>query len=405
MDTSYYSLFSLDPDETIEVRVGDLQEFLRQQMMGATNPGLTVTTQAERQSLLSLEERETFLTVRWMRDDIVDAIERASGIRLDRNGTHATEVEATIDKVVDAVQKQLEDSAIADGWDVIATLMPEEALTEATFIAQERVLYPVKQPVRDWYMSHYPTDDLGERIKPDTTFGDALEAVAFGSAFYEAIGVDDSLVRERVFQKLSDIYDVDYKDIYESWLNMEPVFDWSYSLPFDTGLAAIRRVGAQKFESIMAFDMAGDHGAPGNQWALVHDRIDLGDVPDAFIADLLHSKGYDDYKAYVNDFDDPTLALAEDIAVKRYNDGITEYIPYGDAQSAFDAMARTVKDLDVDAALAAQSGSRRLQESAETVVVLSGERPSLQHEASVMRQAADSLNCDSAGQKKETIRR
>lgn len=42
MEMSWYGLFDLSPDETVEIRVGDLQEFLRQQMMGVTNPGLEV---------------------------------------------------------------------------------------------------------------------------------------------------------------------------------------------------------------------------------------------------------------------------------------------------------------------------------------------------------------------------
>ena len=38
METSWYGLFDLSPDDTLEVRAGDLQEFMRQQMMGATTP-------------------------------------------------------------------------------------------------------------------------------------------------------------------------------------------------------------------------------------------------------------------------------------------------------------------------------------------------------------------------------
>lgn len=42
METSWRGIFDIGPDDRIEVRAGDLQEFLRQQTMGVTNPGLTV---------------------------------------------------------------------------------------------------------------------------------------------------------------------------------------------------------------------------------------------------------------------------------------------------------------------------------------------------------------------------
>ena len=40
METSWRGIFDIGPDDRIEVRAGDLQEFLRQQTMGVTNPGL-----------------------------------------------------------------------------------------------------------------------------------------------------------------------------------------------------------------------------------------------------------------------------------------------------------------------------------------------------------------------------
>ena len=67
--------------------------------------------------------------------------------------------------------------------------------------------------VRSWYMEKYPTDKLGEKIS-DCTFADVL---AKPWAVYDILGVDDSLVREHVFAKISEIMGMDYDVIYKAW--------------------------------------------------------------------------------------------------------------------------------------------------------------------------------------------
>lgn len=185
METSWYGLFDLDPKATLEVRAGDLQAFLRQQMMGVTNPGLTVATADERKDNVSaiaqrlrdckhrefndgmdveyaIEEAigynggsldglfdsladlvgssefvhpeqgddEIFCTIAWSRADIVEAIERATGVRLDRDGLQADSIVAIIDHVVNHVAKGLQDRSVEYGWEVIDALMPDD-ITDA----------------------------------------------------------------------------------------------------------------------------------------------------------------------------------------------------------------------------------------------------------------------------------
>lgn len=77
--------------------------------------------------------------------------------------------------------------------------------------------------VRDWYMEAYPDDGLGASIDPQMTFDRALDAVALGSGFYDALGVGDSLVRERVFQELFERTGITYDDIYDAWMDEKPV--------------------------------------------------------------------------------------------------------------------------------------------------------------------------------------
>lgn len=77
--------------------------------------------------------------------------------------------------------------------------------------------------VRDWYRQTYPDDELGADIDPALTFGQALDAVPTGGGFYDALGVGDSLVRERVFGELSQRSGFTYEEIYDSYINGEPL--------------------------------------------------------------------------------------------------------------------------------------------------------------------------------------
>lgn len=82
---------------------------------------------------------------------------------------------------------------------------------------------PFQQTVRDWYVSTFPTDELGPDIKAGLTFKDALDAVSLGSGFYDAMGVGDSIARERIFAELGKRFGIDYDAIFDAWLNKSPV--------------------------------------------------------------------------------------------------------------------------------------------------------------------------------------
>lgn len=76
----------------------------------------------------------------------------------------------------------------------------------------------LKLNVKEWYKGEYPTDNLGDRIKEDTTFYDIFYALDNYKDIYDIIGVTDSLVRERIFEKLATLMEVDYDYIYDQWL-------------------------------------------------------------------------------------------------------------------------------------------------------------------------------------------
>lgn len=183
----------------------------------------------------SAERPEVFCTIQWARDDIAAAIEDACDpsydVELDRHGPQGEQVEALIDQVIDGIGSDLQDRSIAMGWSVIANFLPDEVIRQAAALGvpeEERSFpaEPVPVYVRDWYVHTYPDDDLGQRINPDMTFDAAMQAVSLGGGFYDALGVDDSIVRERVFRQLDVRTGIPYDAIYEAWLDAKPVPGW-----------------------------------------------------------------------------------------------------------------------------------------------------------------------------------
>ena len=72
--------------------------------------------------------------------------------------------------------------------------------------------------IKNFYLELYPEDKLGLEIDSTATFEGLFEALDSYKDVYEYIGVDDSVIRERVFQKLSEIMQCDYEYIYDQWL-------------------------------------------------------------------------------------------------------------------------------------------------------------------------------------------
>lgn len=73
--------------------------------------------------------------------------------------------------------------------------------------------------IKDWYRKAYPTDDLGGDLNGELTFNQLYILMKYGVPFYELVGASDSIVRERIFHKLCEIYNKPYDYFYELWLN------------------------------------------------------------------------------------------------------------------------------------------------------------------------------------------
>ena len=92
----------------------------------------------------------------------------------------------------------------------------------------------MKKDIKSWYLKTYPSDDCGEEIVEGITFKDLLDFLTsteyynedYDLDFYEYVFGDrmggDSLVRERIFDKLAEIYNVNYDDVYDAWLKVIP---------------------------------------------------------------------------------------------------------------------------------------------------------------------------------------
>ena len=79
--------------------------------------------------------------------------------------------------------------------------------------------------IKEWYLKEYSSDSLGNQLLDGTTFYDLFYALDRKKDIYTTLfgneELGDSLIRERVFEKLAEIMGVDYNYIYEQWLLCE----------------------------------------------------------------------------------------------------------------------------------------------------------------------------------------
>ena len=71
--------------------------------------------------------------------------------------------------------------------------------------------------LKKFYLENYPSDDLGTELSDTATFAGLLFELYKDGDIYEYIGVSDSLIRERLFEKLAEELQVDYQHIYNLW--------------------------------------------------------------------------------------------------------------------------------------------------------------------------------------------
>lgn len=71
--------------------------------------------------------------------------------------------------------------------------------------------------IKTWYKKEYRRDkDTIEMMCDKVTFEDIYNEPW---NVYDLLSVDESDVREKVFAKIADVYEVEYEVIYYKWLN------------------------------------------------------------------------------------------------------------------------------------------------------------------------------------------
>ena len=68
--------------------------------------------------------------------------------------------------------------------------------------------------IREYYQGAFPDDELGERIT-DISFKQFYKELKAHKDVYDLVGVGDSIIRERLFNKLAEISGKDYSEIYQ----------------------------------------------------------------------------------------------------------------------------------------------------------------------------------------------
>ena len=74
--------------------------------------------------------------------------------------------------------------------------------------------------IKEWYIKEYPNDELGQNLDDSVNFYDLIKTLENCEDVYKLMSEEaDSIIRERLFGKLSEILECDYDEIYYQWLS------------------------------------------------------------------------------------------------------------------------------------------------------------------------------------------
>jgi len=72
--------------------------------------------------------------------------------------------------------------------------------------------------IKEYYIENFPTDELAFELNETPTFSGLLNQLIVGGDVYRYIGVSDSVIRERLFERLAEELEVNYDYVYNLWL-------------------------------------------------------------------------------------------------------------------------------------------------------------------------------------------
>lgn len=175
--------------------------------------------------------------------------------------------------------------------------------------------------VKDWYIKNYPDDDLGNELDGNISFARVLKSLEDEEDVYDVIGVVDSVVRERLFQRLAEILNVDYDAIYNTWLDGGNKYLVNSNNELDSSSAWSELMSESLNESNKNFNKKelikalkysyGLTNKEAQEWIntstdLAKEEIlkEYNKKPDLFFEDK-REKGTEEYRSYDDSLDEP----------------------------------------------------------------------------------------------------
>ncbi len=90
----------------------------------------------------------------------------------------------------------------------------QQSVSESSALAGD-----INSNIKEWYTATYPNDEEGARLSDNVTFKDLQDTLENGGDVYSLVmGIGDSVVRERLFERLAIISGTTYESIYSKWM-------------------------------------------------------------------------------------------------------------------------------------------------------------------------------------------
>ena len=222
--------------------------------------------------------------------------------------------------------------------------------------------------IKNWYISKYPSDEVGNALSPTVTFHDLNDLLnsGKGDVYFLLGGNADTNVRERCFEKLCELTNQTYNEVYNKWVECGNIKDYTSNFLYKINLKKFR----DSFDScdLTMLDYIKDYITPdleelyyevleyneiyANGWT-IQELFKMGKNDSYWIERAekfikkhnVPKKDYNEYTKYFDDYCSLRNKLLEELGLYRYiDDDLTiDKIPkHGFLES--DTMTR-VKDI------------------------------------------------------------
>ena len=96
--------------------------------------------------------------------------------------------------------------------------------------------------IKNWYISKYPSDEVGNALSPTVTFHDLNDLLnsGKGDVYFLLGGNADTNVRERCFEKLCELTNQTYNEVYNKWVECGNIKDYTSNFLYKINLKKFR---------------------------------------------------------------------------------------------------------------------------------------------------------------------